>query len=75
MHQPHITTVSINLLDVDKAQSVLRNHWLVATRHVELGKPKEVAVKVDVIVSHLDLPVSKRVNSRLTEELRHPTAY
>jgi hypothetical protein len=33
---------------------------LLLVRRVELGKSKEVAVKVDIIVSHLNLPVSKR---------------
>jgi hypothetical protein len=43
--------------------SILSNHWLTIVWCIELGESKEVAVKVNIIVSYLNLPVSERVNS------------
>jgi hypothetical protein len=35
---------------------------------IKLGKAEEVAVKVDVLTSHFDLPVTKRIAVKLRQE-------
>lgn len=40
---------------------------------IELSEAKEVAIKVDIVIAHLDLPVTKRIVVELRQELRIAT--
>jgi hypothetical protein len=47
---------------------VLGSDRMSRSRSIELGKAKEVAIKANVLISHLDLSIAERIVVKLRKE-------